>query len=233
MSSESKHVDLKTVTSSLYCWVPSQSIVYQMGCDMRILYPDQSTHMLVSRHKSSAVSSSEQGKHVHEFLEQMMSYEQKDFTHVSWPDLSIFYHKVLIWKKFSTCMLWPSKNISLSNNVYFCIIESNPKILNHRGGQLPGKQETQSLWVSLWEQGWYNITKVSRPFPLLSFDCHFLIHVWSFSCFMDQASWNSWNLLYFIGQVMISRIQFDNHTREELPTLNIEYSTLSEENKGL
>ena len=50
---------------------------------------------------------------------------------------------------------------------------------------------------------------------------------------MDQASWNSWNLLSFIGQVMISRIQFDNHTREELPTLNIEYSTLSEENKGL
>ncbi|XP_070657855.1 trophoblast Kunitz domain protein 1 [Bos indicus] len=35
------------------------------------------------------------------------------------------------------------------------------------------------------------------------------------------------------GQVMISRIQFDNHTQEELPTLNIEYSTLSEENKGV
>ncbi|KAF4023681.1 hypothetical protein G4228_015284 [Cervus hanglu yarkandensis] len=34
------------------------------------------------------------------------------------------------------------------------------------------------------------------------------------------------------GQVMISRIQFDNHTLEELPTLNIEYSALSEENKG-
>ena len=31
---------------------------------------------------------------------------------------------------------------------------------------------------------------------------------------------------------MISRIQFDNHTLEELPTLNVEYSTLSE-NKGL
>uniref|UniRef100_A0A452G0E3 BPTI/Kunitz inhibitor domain-containing protein n=1 Tax=Capra hircus TaxID=9925 RepID=A0A452G0E3_CAPHI len=35
------------------------------------------------------------------------------------------------------------------------------------------------------------------------------------------------------GQVMISRIQFDNHTLEELPTLNIEYSTLSEENNGV
>ncbi|KAB0337369.1 hypothetical protein FD754_025222 [Muntiacus muntjak] len=35
------------------------------------------------------------------------------------------------------------------------------------------------------------------------------------------------------GQVMISGIQFDNHTQDELPTLQIEYSTLSEENKGL
>ncbi|KAF4023680.1 hypothetical protein G4228_015285 [Cervus hanglu yarkandensis] len=35
------------------------------------------------------------------------------------------------------------------------------------------------------------------------------------------------------GQVMISGIQFDNHTQEELPTLQIEYSTLSEESKGV
>ncbi|KAB0350954.1 hypothetical protein FD754_015811 [Muntiacus muntjak] len=35
------------------------------------------------------------------------------------------------------------------------------------------------------------------------------------------------------GQVMISGIQFDNHTQEELATLEIEYSTLSEEIKGL
>ena len=32
---------------------------------------------------------------------------------------------------------------------------------------------------------------------------------------------------------MISGIQFDNSTQEELPTLEIEYSTLSEEIKGL
>ena len=32
---------------------------------------------------------------------------------------------------------------------------------------------------------------------------------------------------------MILGIQFDNHTQEELPTLEIEYSTLSEEIKGL
>jgi hypothetical protein len=68
---------------------------------------------------------------------------------------------------------------------------------------------------------------------LLSFDCHFLIHVWSFSCFMDQASWISWNLFSFIGQVMISGIQFDNHTLEEYQTLKIKYSALNKENKGL
>ena len=50
---------------------------------------------------------------------------------------------------------------------------------------------------------------------------------------MGQASWNSCNLLSFIGQVMISGIQFDNHTLEEYQTLKIEYSTLNEENKGL
>ena len=32
---------------------------------------------------------------------------------------------------------------------------------------------------------------------------------------------------------MISGIQFDNSTQEEMPTLQIEYSTLIEENKGL
>ena len=32
---------------------------------------------------------------------------------------------------------------------------------------------------------------------------------------------------------MISGIQFENHMPEELPTLNMEYSTLNEENKGL
>ncbi|XP_060252828.1 trophoblast Kunitz domain protein 1-like [Ovis aries] len=34
------------------------------------------------------------------------------------------------------------------------------------------------------------------------------------------------------GQVMISGIQFDNHTLEEYQTLKIEYSTLNEENKA-
>ena len=32
---------------------------------------------------------------------------------------------------------------------------------------------------------------------------------------------------------MISGIQFDNSTQEEMPTLQIEYSTLIEENEGL
>ena len=32
---------------------------------------------------------------------------------------------------------------------------------------------------------------------------------------------------------MISGIQFDNNMQEEMPTLQVEYSTLIEENKGL
>ena len=32
---------------------------------------------------------------------------------------------------------------------------------------------------------------------------------------------------------MISGIQFDNSTQDEMPTLQIEYSTLIEENEGL
>ena len=53
VSSESKTLDLETLTGHLYCWVPSQSIVYQMWCDMTVSCPDQASHMLVSWGKSS------------------------------------------------------------------------------------------------------------------------------------------------------------------------------------
>ena len=75
-------------------------------------------------------------------------------------------------------------------------------------------RNTQSpVWVCPWGQGWYNISKVSRPSPLSSFDYYLIIHIvpflvhcwltllciWSLSWCMGQASWNSWNLLSFIG----------------------------------
>ena len=83
----------------------------------------------------------------------MKSYERKDFIHVSWPDLSIFQHSVLRGKKIFYLLAVASKSISLSNNVYSHIIKSNEKI-QPWGEQLLGKQETQPLWGSLWEQGW-------------------------------------------------------------------------------
>ena len=43
------------------------------------------------------------------------------------------------------------------------------------------------------------MSRVSRPFPSSTFDYHFIIHIWSLSWFMGQASLNSWNLLSFIG----------------------------------
>lgn len=49
---------------------------------------------------------------------------------------------------------------------------------------------------------------------------------------MKQASWNSWNLLCFIGQVIVSEYSLTFYT-EEYQTLKIEYITLNEENKGL
>ena len=129
-------------------------------------------------------------------------------------------------------MLWTSKNISLSNNGYSSIIKTNQKMWNHGGEQLQGEQEIQPLCGRLWDQDWYNTAKVSRPFPLSFFDCYYLIHVWSLSCFMDQASWNSWNSLSFIGHVMVSRAHLKNHTVEKFPTLNTQHLILNEKNKG-
>ena len=47
LSSESKSLDLETLNHSLYCRVPSQSIVYQMGCDIILYSLDQATYMLI------------------------------------------------------------------------------------------------------------------------------------------------------------------------------------------
>ena len=66
---------------------------------------------------------------------------------MSRPDLSIFHYNVLIWKtNFSTFLIWPSKNISLSNNDYSSIIKNNWKMLNYGGEQLLEKQETALVW---------------------------------------------------------------------------------------
>ena len=46
--SDHKTLDLETLTGSLYCWAPSQSIVYQISCGMTICCPDLATHMLLS-----------------------------------------------------------------------------------------------------------------------------------------------------------------------------------------
>ena len=164
----------------------------------------------------------------------MTSYEWKDFIHMSRPDLSIF-HPMCYFEKISvpTYSLWPSKNISLSNNVYSCIIKSNQKTLNHRGGQMQWNKKQSPCAVGCGIMAETILQKSPGPFPC----CLLTVIIFSmfdpFPVSLKQASWNSWNLLSFIGQVMISGIQFDNHTLEEYQTLKIEYSTLNEENKGL
>ena len=54
---------------------------------------------LVSWGKPSAVCSSEQGYMFHGFFEKITCQEYKEFDHISWPLLSIFYLDVLILKK--------------------------------------------------------------------------------------------------------------------------------------
>ena len=139
--------------------------------------------------KSSGVSSSEQGKHVTLVLrtDEELWKERLYSCVMTW---FVYFPTqcVNLKKSFSTYFLWPSKNISLSNNVYSHIIKSNQKIWA-RWGAAAGKARNTALWGSLWEQGWYNIKKVSRPFPLLSFDWYYIMHLCSFSCFTDHVFW--------------------------------------------
>ena len=71
---------------------------------------------LVSWGKPSAVSSSEQGYMFHGFFEKITCQEYKEFDHISWPLLSIFYLDVLILKKK---YVWVT---SLSKKEYLSII---------------------------------------------------------------------------------------------------------------
>ena len=87
-----------------------------MGCDLTVSFPDPTTHMIVSWGKPSAVSSSEQGYMFHGFFEKITCQEYKEFDHISWPLLSIFYLDVLILKKK---YVWVT---SLSKKEYLSII---------------------------------------------------------------------------------------------------------------
>ena len=90
VSRESETQDLETLTNFLYFRVPSQSIVYQMGCDIQVSIPDQDSQACILG-KSSAGSSSEQGKHVpwvlrideESWIERLYSHVTTRFVHFS------------------------------------------------------------------------------------------------------------------------------------------------------
>lgn len=130
-------------------------------------------------------------------------------------------------KKFSLLACF-TKWKYLSNSDYSSVIKTNWKMWNRGEEQLQGEQETQPSCGRLWDEDWDNIMRVSKPFPLSFFDCYFLIHVWSFPCFIDQASWNFCNLLPFTDEKMIFIRQHEKHTVQEFPT-----QILKKENKGL
>ena len=90
VSRESETQDLETLSNFLYFRVPCQSIVYQMGCDMAVSSPDQDSQACILG-KLSAVSSSEQGKHVpwvlwideESWTERLYSHVTTRFVHFS------------------------------------------------------------------------------------------------------------------------------------------------------
>ena len=144
VSSESKPLDLETLTRSLYCRVPSQSIEYHMGCDFIMYYLDQATQMLIP------------GLVIWSFL----IWTVEHVTLVLRTDAELWkerrYSCVMTWfvhfptqcvkgkKRFSTCLLRPSKNISLSYNVYSHIMKRNEKIQATRGAAT-GKARNTAL----------------------------------------------------------------------------------------
>lgn len=143
VSSESKPLNLETLTCSLHCRALSQSIV---SCGVvtssYIVLTRQPTSLFLG--KSSGVSSSEQ-KHIYiSSYEQMQELWKERLYSCAWPDLSVLTQCVKGRKWFSTCFLWPSKNISLSNNVNSHIVKSNQRSGAPRGAAA-GKQETQPL----------------------------------------------------------------------------------------
>ena len=145
LSSEGRTLHLETLISCLYFQPPSRIYSVSVGCDMAVSCPDPTTHMLVLWGKSFVASSSEKGKFLTWVLWMMMNYEYTQFIPISYPDLSIFHHDVLIWKEFSTYLFWTIKTISLSNNDYFSVMKTNWKMWRHCGEELQGKQETQPL----------------------------------------------------------------------------------------
>ena len=134
---------------------------------------------------------------LHEFSEQFTSHEYKESVHISWPILPIF-HQWINLKKF----ILARKHIEGSNNDYTSIIKISRKTWDHWADQLQECKNTALVWFVSWDLGWENMSKVSRPFHLSSFDYYFIIHIFDpyliFVLFMVQASWNSWNLLSLV-----------------------------------
>ena len=119
------HYSQKLLPVICYFQVPSKSVAYQMGCDLTVSCPDESSHMLVCWGKSFAVSSSEQRKHVTWVLwTDGKSWIQSLFTF----DGQIFpFSTTICWseKHFSTYLLWSNKNIHLSSNDIPLLLKAN------------------------------------------------------------------------------------------------------------
>ena len=201
----------ETVLSCLYFQSSCENQgVYQMGCNMLVSCPGPATHMPRAGHPQF---SSQTGNMCYMGFEPITICMYMEVNQISCWILYIFHQYVLIrkiWKNLLYYLLWARKNICISNNECSSIMKTNQKDLQWMCCR-ECKKEPSVGWPM--DQGWDNIRKASRPFPMSSLTivnypiwflpCPLLTTIsfayFILTCFMPQACWNYWNFLSFIG----------------------------------
>ena len=143
----------------------AESIMYQMGCDITVSCPDQATHMLVCWGKSPVVSSSKQGENVpwviwtddESWIETVYSYVTARLVH--------FPPRCVNLKKISLPSCFGQVKVFLYQIMTFPVLLKLIERCWTIEESNCWKSKKQPLCGRLWDQGWYNITKVSGLFP--------------------------------------------------------------------
>ena len=165
VGSESMTLHPETLTSYLYFEFLAESIMYQMGCDITVSCPDQATHMLVCWGKSPVVSSSKQGENFpwviwtddESWIETVYSYVTARLVH--------FPPRCVNLKKISLPSCFGQVKVFLYQIMTFPVLLKLIERCWTIEESNCWKSKKQPLCGRLWDQGWYNITKVSGLFP--------------------------------------------------------------------
>lgn len=145
-------------------------------------------HALCPWGKSSSVSLMWAGETCYMSSSNRGRVMNRKTIHVSWPDTCYLERSSL-----PNCS-GPAK-IFLYQIIFYLYYYKKSKDVESRRKAMAGDQATAFVKEDM---GWKQRILQKSPGPfLLSFDCYYHIHDWPFSCFMEEASWNSWNLLCF------------------------------------